>query len=49
LWTDDYIVKPIGILDSPEVIIESTESDEEEALEQRKDSGEWVKVNRDDI
>lgn len=44
-WTDDYIVKPIGILGYPEIFIDAEET-AEEAIEQRKDSGEWVRVRR---
>jgi hypothetical protein len=37
-------VKPIGILDCPDILIEESETDEE-VSEERKDSGEWVKIN----
>jgi hypothetical protein len=44
-WTDEYIVKPIGILESPSVLIEAKEVVGE--IEVKQD-GEWVVLQRDE-
>lgn len=41
-WTDEYLVRPIGVLESPSVLTETVEVLPEEG----KVSGEWVVVGR---
>jgi hypothetical protein len=43
-WTDEYNVKPIGVLECPTVLIESEELVSEEGEEGVKAEGEWVVV-----
>ncbi|KAF4633653.1 hypothetical protein G7Y89_g4462 [Cudoniella acicularis] len=45
-WTDNYDLKPVGILSCPQISTFSSPSLEDEPEHPRKDSGEWVLVHR---
>jgi hypothetical protein len=50
-WTDEYMLKPLGVLECPSVVVTTSGAGEEnmmvEEKEEKNAEGEWVLVRRD--